>query len=273
MDPRLTPANPRVAALHLKGRVAAPSYVAGSGARVVVPVADLLAAPDGPRNRQLLFGAPVTVFEQHEGWAFVQAAHDGYVGWLAGAALGADAPATHWVCAPASHVYPHPGIKQREVMALSFGARLTVVAEHAHFAELDCGGFVPLVHLRPLGAHFTDPVAVAELFLGTPYLWGGNSRAGIDCSGLVQAAHLACGFPCPADSDLQCKELGRLLAPGTPFRRGDLLFWKGHVALVADEDRILHANAHSMAVSYEDTGAALARILAAGLPLLAHKRL
>lgn len=273
-DRRLTPFNGRVAALSLRGTVDAPQFVAGDWQRVSQPVADLLARPDGPRDRQLLLGERFLVLDRDAGFAFGQAERDGYVGWLALNALGPDAAATHWVTAPGTHAYPAATIKQGERAALSFGSRVTVVAEHPQFLETDAGWFLPRQHLAPIGQHLTDPVSVAALFLGTPYLWGGNSRMGVDCSGLVQAAHLACGLPCPGDSDLQEEGFGTALPEGSAWQRGDLLFWKGHVALIADADRILHANGHHMATAYEDTAAAIARIEAqGGGPVTAHKRL
>jgi cell wall-associated NlpC family hydrolase len=268
-DRRLTPANGRVAAAQLKGRVAAERYVEGEAAAVAVPVADLLAAPDGARDRQLLLGEPVTVYERRDGWAFVQAEKDGYVGYLDAAALSGAAAPTHRVAARATHVYPGPDIKRRETTALSLGARLTVTGAEGRFAPTPLG-FVPLVHLAPLEVPETDPVAVAERFLGAPYLWGGNSASGIDCSGLVQAALLACGIACPGDSDMQAA-LG-VDAEGPP-RRGDLLFWKGHVALVRDAGTLIHANAHHMAVAVEGIEAATVRIAAQGDgPVTAHRR-
>lgn len=273
MDRRETPANGRVAHVALRGRVEAEVFVAGEPARVAVPLTDLCAAPEGARDRQLLLGAAVTALERRGGWAFVQAQADGYVGYVAEAALGPDAAATHRVAVAATHLYPAANLKLREVAALSFGARLTVVGLTDRWAETDAGLFVPAMHLAPVDAVAPDPVAVAELFLGTPYLWGGNSRAGIDCSGLAQAACLACGIPCPGDSDLQRARVGRLLSDNEPGRRGDLVFWKGHVAIMTDPDTILHANGAAMAVTREDFAAACARIAAAGEgPVLARRR-
>ena len=148
-------------------------------------------------------------------------------------------------------------------MGLSFGSQLTLTGQEGRFLALDTGGFVPVQHLREIGALFTDPVAVAARFIGTPYLWGGNSRQGIDCSGLVQMACHACGFDCPGDSDMQAAGFGRLLGAEEELRRGDLLFWKGHVAFVAGPDLILHANGNDMAVTEEGMTSAIARIAAA----------
>lgn len=271
MDRRITPANGRVAALSLQGRVTAERFVTGDPARVTPAVEDLRAAPFGARDRQVLFGAGLTVLERRDGWAFVQAHQDGYVGYLRIEALGAPRAATHRVAVPATHVYRDADFKSPDLMHLSFGAQVTVTAELRRFWETP-EGFIPKPHLRPLDRPFADPVTVAQLFFGVPYLWGGNSILGIDCSGLAQAAHLACGVGCPGDSDMQCKAMGSE-ATGDP-RRGDLWFWKGHVALVVDPQTIIHANAHHMAVAYEPIPAALARIAAQGDgDLIARKRL
>ena len=271
-DRRPPPARARVATPHSAETPTGAGGGRGATRRIAFPVVDLLREPGGARDRQLLFGEAVTVLEARGDWAFVQAARDGYVGHLRGEALAPARTATHWVAAPATHVYGEPDMKSPERMALSFGSRLTVSGERDGFAETP-EGFVPRVHLRAAGDRLSDPVAVAELFLGTPYLWGGNSRWGIDCSGLVQTAMLACGIPCPGDSDRQAAELGAPLPPGTPPRRGDLLFWKGHVALVVDAARLIHANAHHMAVVQEPLRAAIDRIAArGGGPVTAHRR-
>lgn len=267
MDRRITPFSGRVALESLRGQVEAASFTAGRPGLVAVPLVDLLARPDGPRDRQLLMGDAVTVIDIDGGHAFVQAAKDGYCGWLPVAALeeGAVAP-THWISAPASHLYPEPLVQARETASLSLGVRLTVLetglGRQGRFARTN-RGFVPMRHLRPIGDWLSDPVAVAETFLGTPYLWGGNSRAGIDCSGLAQAAMLATGRPWPGDADLQ-EQAGTPLPDGAPLRRGDMIFWAGHVALVVDGTRLIHANGRSMSVAHEETEACIARILAEG---------
>ncbi len=263
-DRRLTPANGRVAHVSLKGQVEAGRYVPGEPARISVPLVDLLVRPGGARDRQLLMGEGVLVLDRHEGFAFVRAEKDGYCGYVTEASLGAPRDATHWVSAPATHLYNAPDMKTREVAALSLGARLTVVAEHARFYETDDGLFIPRPHLSVVGEWAADPASVAESLIGTPYLWGGNSRAGLDCSGLVQAALTAAGVACPGDSDMQEAALGQSLAQGADWQRGDLFFWKGHVAMAVSRSRLIHANAHKMAVSYEDIDAAIARIVAQG---------
>lgn len=246
---------------------------AGRRRRIIRPLADLRAAPDGPRDRQLLFGETVTVQRESDGWAFVRACRDGYEGWLRSDLLGPERAATHQVVARATHLYDAPDMKSPERAALSFGSRVTVMAEHDGFLETP-EGFVPRPHLQALDRPLTDPVEAAARLLGTPYLWGGNSCWGIDCSGLVQAALLACARPCPGDSHQQQAALGTSLPEGTEPIRGDLLFWKGHVAIVAGPELLLHANAFHMAVTYEPMRSALARIARQGDgPILAHKRL
>lgn len=261
-DRRLTPANGRVAHVSLRGQVEAEVFVEGEAAAVAVPVADLLKEPEGARDRQLLMGDAVTVLERRAGHAFLQSAKDGYCGYVDEAALGPAITLTHWVAAPASHLYPVADMKRRETAALSLGARLKVIGKTDRFFQTTAG-FVPRPHLRPLGDSFADPAEVAMMFLGTPYLWGGNSRQGIDCSGLVQASLLASGIACPGDSDLQ-RVLGHPVAEVGALRRNDLLFWKGHVALALDESRMIHANGFRMAVTIEGIADAIARIAAQG---------
>ncbi len=256
-DPRLTPSNGRVACESLRGQIAADAYVKGAARQVSVPVADLLRAPGGPRDRQLLMGETLNVYENHNGFAFIQADKDCYCGYVKNAHLTEAEPASHWVTAPSSHIYEEPNFKSRDLAPLSFGSKLTVLEMHARFAQTPFG-FVPRQHLSALGDVERAPSQVARLFLGTPYLWGGNSRFGIDCSGLIQAALTACGIACAGDSDLQEASLGRTVN-GNP-KAGDVLFWKGHVAMLADAKTLIHANAHHMAVVLEGLDVAIARI-------------
>lgn len=262
-DRRLTPANSRVAAAHLQGIVEAETYVLGTPRQVIAPLTDLCAAPAGKRDRQLLLGARVSVFEVLDGWAFVQADADGYVGYVAEGALGEGPAPTHRVATAGTHIYAGESFKSQDVMHLSFGARVAVTDERHKMFETPLG-YIPKKHLRPLDKPFTDPVTVAQLFFGAPYLWGGNSRLGIDCSGLVQAALQACDTFCPGDSDLQMNELGSDIPPDLPLMRGDLVFWTGHVGIMVDHEVLLHANAHHMAAVYEPLEAAMIRIKAQG---------
>lgn len=260
MDRRLTPANGRVAALHLAGVVDAAQYLAGWPMSVAAPVVDVCAAPDGPRERQLLLGASVNVFEDRTGWSFVQAA-DGYVGYARSSLLGPASTPTHFVATVATHAYAQEDFKSPDLHHLPFGARVVVLDERRRFFETNVG-FVPKSHLRGLDRPMGDPVTVAQLHFGVPYLWGGNSSRGIDCSGLVSTGLRACGIACPADSDMQCAELGNPFDGA--YQRGDLIFWKGHVGLMVDAETLIHANAHHMATVYEPVSKAILRIAAQG---------
>ncbi len=257
-DRRLTLANDRVAHLSLEGQIAAPRYADSEAAEIALPVVDLLAAPDGARERQLLLGERFDVLERHQGFAYGRAARDGYCGYVPEDALCAPTGISHWVCVPASHLYSEPRAQASRHLWISFGSRLRVLRQEGAWAETP-HGFIHAGHLSALGQWHDDPVEVAGLFLGTPYLWGGNSQGGIDCSGLVQMAWLACGRACPGDSDLQ-RSLGQALPEGAALQRGDLIFWKGHVAMMVDADLMIHATGHFMATVIEPAAGAIARI-------------
>ena len=270
MDRRLTPATARIAHTSLQGQVDAPAFTAGEIWQVAAPLVDLLRSPHGARERQLWLGEDFTVIDRDQGHAFGFAAKDGYCGWLPEAVLEQGPPVTHWVASTGTHLYTQPKASSQNLSALPMGARVSVLDQVGAYAQTT-QGFIPASHLLPLGTHLTDPVAVAELFLHSPYLWGGNSRAGIDCSGLAQIAYHACGIALPADSDLQ--EAAGAVVQGE-FQRGDLLFWKGHVALAVDSQRLIHANGHTMSVAYEGISQAIHRIeQAEGAPLRSHRRL
>jgi cell wall-associated NlpC family hydrolase len=279
-DPRVTPARPELAAKYLEGTIAAARFVDGKVHEVVDAQAPLRCAPspDAPLDTEALKGERVTIYETTaEGWAWGQLEADGYVGWLPANALRAPGPApTHKVTTPRTFVFPGRSIKLPPLEALSLGSRLVIVRIEEPFAVTASGGHVPVRHLAPLGSVESDMVAVAEKFLGVPYLWGGKTSLGLDCSALVQIAAAACGVTCPRDSDMQEATLGMpvpLAADLSNLRRGDLAFWKGHVAIVRDAATLLHANAFHMLVAIEPIKDAIDRIRAAGSEVTSVRRL
>ena len=276
LDPRTNPYRPDLAAHHLRGQVDARHFVEGIKHQVIEPIADLRRGPahEAALDTQAQFGDIVTVYEtSDEGWCWGQLASDNYVGYLSANALGpVGAVPTHRVCVPRTFGFPGPDIKLPPMIALPMGAVLPIAKDSGRFALNGYGWHFPLSHLMPLTAKAADFVAVAESLLGAPYLWGGKSSLGIDCSGLVQIALQAAGVACPRDTYMQEAALGRT-TPLDALKRGDLVFWKGHVAIARDTETIIHANAHHMMVATEPAGEALARIKAAGSDVTSVKRL
>ncbi|HUC48914.1 MAG TPA: NlpC/P60 family protein [Xanthobacteraceae bacterium] len=276
-DPRVTPARADLAAGHLEGKVAAARFAEGRIMEVIEAVAPLRREPrpDAPLDTEALKGERVAVYDSNaEGYSWGQLTQDKYVGWLPSNALAPAGPLpTHRVVALRSFVFPGPSIKLPPLDALPFGAAVTIVGTSDRLAVTSSGAYVPAVHLKPLGDYETDFVAVAERFVGVPYLWGGKTALGLDCSGLVQVSLTACGVACPRDSDMQEAALGAPVADRKGLKRGDLVFWKGHVAIVRNDETIVHANAFHMAVAVEPMAEAFVRIRAAGSEITAMKRI
>jgi len=271
LDPRLTPARPDLAAKSLEGRVTAARFVEGTVREVIDAQAPMRRNPshEAPLDTEALKGERVTVYETTgEGWCWGQLQSDGYVGWLPANALAAPGPhPTHKVSVLRTLVFPSADIKQQPLESLSLGARLAIARTDERFGVTASGGFIPVRHLSGIEIHGADFVSVAEKFLGVPYLWGGKTSLGLDCSGLVQVSLSACGIPCLRDSDMQERDTGARIDAGASLEnlaRGDLIFWKGHVAIARDKVTVIHANAFHMAVAIEPVAEAIARIHATG---------
>ena len=265
-DPRSVLARPDLAAEDLEGVAPAARYQPRRRLRLVEPSAPLRKSPDVSAEQldQMLHGEPFDALERQGDFWWGQARRDGYVGFVEAAALAEPGvPATHWVRALRTYAFAEPSIKTRALGPYSLNALVTIEAEAGDFARETNGAWFWREHLAPIGLGFErDPAAVAERFLGAPYLWGGRDSLGLDCSGLVQQALYACGRACPRDTDQQ-QALGRAVEPAE-VRRNDLVFWSGHVGIMLDETRLLHASGHHMAVVVEPLAQAVARIQAKG---------
>lgn len=277
-DPRLNAFRPDLADTRLRGRVTAEHFVEGRPGQIVAPVADVKKAPDQSSglNTQLIAGDDIHIFEQKDGWVWLQAESDGYVGYVEAEAVSeARAEHNHVVSVPRTFTYPGPDLRGPRSRALSLGSRLTVIGlaetRNTIFALLDNGEAVIARHLLPAGSHAADYVSVAETLIHTPYLWGGTSGFSIDCSGLVQLAMRMAGMAVMRDTDMQISSIGKPLAADAEFanlRRGDLVFWKGHVAIMTDPVNMIHASGHTMLVSDEALRDAIDRISPLyGLPI------
>lgn len=269
-DRRLHAYRDDLADIALKATVRAERYTTATPARIGRPVVDMKDAPDDRSEAvsQALLGETVAVYEQADGWSWIQVDRDRYVGYVPSAALMpvAEAP-THLVVVPRSFVYARADLRSPVVMAVSMASRLRIVdfeqTRGTAYGVLADGSAVIAAHLRPVTHRFDDFVAIAETFLETPYLWAGKSGFGLDCSGLIQLSMLMCGQSVLRDSDMQAAAIGEPLDPDTApqaMRRGDLVFWKGHAGIMADDTTLIHASGHSMQVVREPLEQAIDRI-------------
>lgn len=277
-DPRLHAFRPDLADARLRGEVDAAAFVDGRIMQVSEPLVPVHRAPrsDAMQLTQALMGETVRVFDVSEGWAWLQLAQDGYVGYCpAGALSGTVIAPTHRVAVPSTFLYPQPNLKTQPAVIVTLNAGVTVVGGDEKFAQLSNDRFIFAPHLKPLGENETDFVAVAEMFRHVPYYWGGKSVHGLDCSGLVQLSLEACGIAAPRDSDMQEEEIGQAILQNDldGLKRGDLVFWNGHVGIMTDHEALLHANGHHMVVVAEPLRQAVARIAAAGSSVSRIRRL
>jgi hypothetical protein len=278
-DPRRHAYREDLAAEGLRGTVKARKYSPGWDRQVIYPATPLRARPDARENwtTEVLYGERVRVYDENKDWAWVQLAADGYVGYIRASALSPQVNAgTHRVRVLGTFLYATADVKAAPLMPLSMNALLAIAETGPGFARLIDGTFVPTRHIAEANRFVADFVTAAERFVGVPYLWGGRTRFGVDCSGLLQTALQAAGRDCPRDSDMQEAELGQSLEGNNVLEgleRGDLVFWKSHVGIMTDGFMLLHANAHHMAAIVEPVRSAVERIARAGLPISSVKRL
>jgi len=277
LDLRLNAFRPDLADARLRGRVDAAAFADGHDARVSAPIASVRRTPHGDamQTTQALMGETVRVFDDQDGWAWVQLADDGYVGYLQSVHISAPLqPATHRVAVPSTFIFPKPDLKSQPATPVTLNARIAVTGSAGGFSQTGDGGFIFTGHLNRADEVQSDFAAVATKFLHVPYYWGGKSVIGLDCSGLVQVSLQACGFACPRDSDMQ-QNLGQPLPVDDldSLRRGDLVFWKGHVGIMTDPHTLLHANGHHMMVVAEPLRDAAVRIAATGSVITHIRRL
>ena len=264
-DPRITPWRDGIAARSLEGVIEAEVYLDPKAMSCAFAATGIRSAPDSNSEQmdQLLFGERFEVLEEEGAWLFGQAARDGYVGFVEAAALAPAGPLpTHRVSALRTYAFAQATIKSRASGPYSINSLVAVETVEDKLAKVAGAGWMTAAHLEPIGMFEDDWAAVAERFVGAPYLWGGRESLGLDCSGLVQQALFACGRACPRDTDQQ-QALGAPIE-AADFGRGDLVFWKGHVALGVGDGKIVHANGHHMATVIEPLAEAVARIDAAG---------
>ena len=278
LDPRRHAYRADLAAEPLRGLVAAERYVTGERRQVGAPSLPLRRGPrfDSTLDTEALHGETVMVYEEREGWAWVQLEHDSYVGYMPSEGLvPVSAAPSHRVAVLRTYVFPEPDSKTPPLAMLSLNALMAVTEQTGRYLRLAGGGFVYGQHAAPLGEVAEDFVAIAESFLGTPYLWGGRTSVGLDCSGLVQLAAAAAGHALPRDADMQAAEAGEAVAwhAHGALARGDLVFWPGHVGIMTSAQDFIHANAHHMAVEIEPFRLARDRIKKAGFEMTGVRRL
>jgi hypothetical protein len=250
MERRLFKSNERVAHRSLEGSIDNRVFVDGTFMTVVAPIANLLSARGGALERQLLFGDVFCVLEIHNGLAFGFEKYSGYVGYVSSEHLGGLIIPTHQIATMGAHVYPEQSIKTVPNLMLPFGAVISAISMRGDFWEIE-QGFVSIKQVTPITELVQDVAATALRFLGVPYLWGGDSNLGIDCSGLVHTALKCAKINCPRDSDQQAAFFP-VLDASEELQRGDLVFWKGHVAIMIDAVNVVHANGHHMSVTVEN---------------------
>ena len=265
LDARVNAVRPDLVDIALAGTVIAPRFAAGVAMSCGPSVAMLHAAPgdDAMATSALLPGENFIVFDLAHGWAWGQCVHDAYVGWVRATALCPAVTTTHRVTVATTVVFTAPDIKAGVAATLPLNARITVSEDDASGDFVTAlGGYIHRRHISPLATTSNDPARLALGFVGSPYVWGGRTRDGIDCSGLIQAVLIASGIKCPRDSDQQANAFPAI--GNGDRRRGDLIVFPGHIGILADAETMIHANAYWMATVVEPLADAAKRLTPTG---------
>ena len=261
-DTRITPIRRDLASTAYKAIVKRKKYVTAKLATVKSAFTPLYSNKGSKLSTQLLYGEECDVFETKNGWSWIQSRRDNYVGYTPTINL------TRKIYKPNSKVislrtviYTKPDIKSVTKGYLSFNSLVEVIKIKGKYSLIKNLGWCPSLDLVKIKSSKFNHIDLSKQYLDTPYLWGGRDSMGIDCSGLVQNLHQINNRPFPRDTDMQEMFVTNEVKYEKDLKAGDLVFWKGHVAMMIDNSNIIHANAFHMKTAIEPLSTAKKRIL------------